>query len=479
MHVVSHMTPDRDGAAVAARGQSPVVSAMHRATTGEPVVVRDWSSAMSISTPPPPKTRSSNEVQTAPDAPARPAKKQRLLTDERWVVLVPFDEPFKPVLADRSLLEHYECRSAALLKHQPPDCEIEGRPAWNFYMSRSLLVAFLKSLTHGEFLYPKDTDAHEVTRTFEYEGIPMPGNCIQSLATQSLSQKAPTLGQRMRNEARGSRLSIYVSQVVHGLLDWPRLQAGLELAERGADPGFSASGTRVWIAFSPPPQLVRYPGADDIYQMAKKRQTWLNKNLQAVGVVHYRMVKAGLLDKEARDEQSFVTLVRHGVEIEPTHYYLSCKRDMPRNLRSENREALRHSDQFATSICNTVADHGEDRGQSMAERVEYARACIKLVAEMTEQAPNLSRLFGGQCSDPPRVSPAGSKAPVDTTPERHALANALRVHGIKVLAWSDERTPGVAPLVFPPAYLSATVAASPYVLLDCESRAAARDTSKE
>lgn len=429
-----------------------------------------------MASPPQAVTRSSAEARTAPGAPERPAKKQKLKTDERWVMLVSFDEPFRPVLADRTLLEHYNCRSAAMFKHQAPDCEIEGRPAWNFNMSRGLLVAFLKALTHGEFVYPKEVDAHEVVRTFEYEGIAMPGNSIKAPAGQTLTHAAPTLGQRMRREAQGSHLSAYVAQVVHAILGWPRLQQGLDDAERGMDPGFAASGTRVWIAIAPPPNVARWPGGDDTYQLAKKRPGWLNAQLQAVGAVHWNMVQSGALDKAARDEKSFVKLAREGVEIDPMYFYLSCKRDMQQKLRVEHRDAIRHSDQFATWVCNTVTMHGEDaQDKPMPVPVKYARVCIKLVSEMTYMAPNLTRVFGSQCVDPNKVNVPNGKAPVDATPERAALSKALKVHGIKILAWSDQRPDVADALVFPPAYRNATVHPSPYVLLDCGDRAAARE----
>ena len=58
-------------------------------------------------------------------------------------------------------------------------------------------------------------------------------------------------------------------------------------------------------------------------------------------------------------------------------------------------------------------------------------------------APNLTRVFGSQCVDPNKVNVPNGKAPVDATPERAALSKALKVHGIKILAWSDQR-PDVA-----------------------------------
>jgi len=424
-----------------------------------------------MATPPPPATRS---LSKAPGAPDRAPKRQRPATTEKWVLLVPFDDPFRPVLADRALLEHYGCRSAAMLAHEAPRAEIEGRPAYNFYMSRSLLVAFLKSLTHGEFIYPKDVDADEVVRTFEYEGIAMPGNAITS-DLPALGKGVQTLGQRMRRETKPSRFPAYVAQVVHALLSWPRLDAGLEEADRGGDPGFAASGTRVWVAFAPRPTVSHWPGGDDTYQLARKRPNWLNVHLQAIGQVHWRMVQNGRLEKDARDEQSFVVLARQGVEIHPASYYMSCVRDMPRNTRLQFRDETRHSDQFANWVCSTVSGHGEDKGQRMPEPVKYARVCIKLAIELIETAPDLTRVFGGQCTDPHRLNAQGKTA-IDATPERAALAKALKPHGVRILAWSDEAPPRVAnPLIFPPAYRMVPEPITPYVLLDCECKMPARE----
>lgn len=414
-------------------------------------------------------TRSSSKMAAPPDAPLRPTKKARTRSDERWVLLVPFDDPFHPVLTDRTLLEHYECRTAALLNQAVPDCEMEGRPAYNVNIGRSLLVAFLKSLTHGEFVYPKDVDEHEVARTFEFEGIAMPGNGVVA-KTLAPEVPLPTLGQRNRHEGKTSPLGAQISQLVHAILEWPRLAAGMDDAASGNNPGFTCTGTRVWIAFAPRPAMPHLPGKDATFQLVRKRPHWLVSWLQAIGYVQWRMVRAGKLDALARDQQSFVTLAREGVEIDPAYMFLSCRRDLAREARGEQRDMVTASDAFTRWVLSTVDAHGSDApDKPMPTPVKYARVCVKLAIDMIQRSPNLPNLFGGECvtDERSRSSQSNKTTQSDTTPERAALAKALRTHGIKLLGWAEgHQLSGVSPLVFPPAYRSQVAAYGPYLLLE-------------
>lgn len=388
------------------------------------------------------------------------------------MLLVAFDDPFHPVSADRTLLEHYNCRMASMLRHQDPDGEIEGRQFYNVNLSRSLLVAFLKSLTYGEFVYPKDVDEHEVLRTFEHEGIAMPGNGI---ATNEPAPELPlpTWGQRHRHGAKVSPLASQISQIVHALLEWPRLVCGMEAASNGNDPGFTCTGTRVWIAMAPRPTMPHMPGKDLTYNLVRKRPHWLVSSLQAVGLVHWRMVRAGKLDKEARDQHSFVALAREGVEIDPSYMFLSCRRDLPREARGEHREMCAHSDSFARWVLSTVDGHGVDGpDKAMPTPVQYARVCIKMAMDMVQRSPNLPTLFGGVCvtTDLSRTQiKVGKFAQMDTTPERSALTKALKTHGVRLLGWAETHTvSNVNPLVFPPAYRGLPAQLGPYMLLERE-----------
>jgi hypothetical protein len=334
-------------------------------------------------------------------------------------------------------------------------------------VSRSLLVAFLKSLTHGEFIYPKDVDESEVVRTFEYEGIAMPGNCIAHEG-RALGMPLPTLGQRHRHEARVSPLASQISQIVHAILEWPRLVCGMESAANGISPGFTCTGTRVWIALAPLPTVPDMPGKDLTFNIVRKRPHWLVSSLQAIGYVHWRMVRNQKLDGDARDEASFVTLAREGVEIEPAYMFLSCRRDLPQVARGESRtsrEMCQHSDSFARWVMSTVDGHGVDgHEKAMATPVKYARVCVKMAIDMVQRSPNLPTLFGGDCVTSERT---GHGKPGDTTPERAALAKALKTHGIKLLGWAEPPSlSGVTPLVFPPSHRSSAVQHGPFILLE-------------
>ena len=161
-----------------------------------------------------------------------------------------------------------------------------------------------------------------------------------------------------------------------------------------------------------------------------------------------------------------MTLAREGVEIDPAYMFLSCRRDLPREARSEQREMCQprtRSRAGCSARSTRTAPTRHDK--PMPTPVKYARVCIKLAIDMMQRSPNLPFLFGGACAD---CAPANAKARALTTPERAALAKGLKAHGCKLLGWAEpRRRPGTStPLIFPPAYRSGAAQYGPYMLLE-------------
>lgn len=270
------------------------------------------------------------------------------------------------------------------------------------------------------------------------------------------------LAMRKLEERPAQTMQHIVTLVANAMLEWPRLAFGIEANLRGSDPGFTCSSSRVWIRFAQRPFMERY-GGDEMYHLAKNRPYWLVATLGSIGWCHYWVAKRGIVSSDVRDAHSFTKLARQGLEMDSTHYFISCKRDMPRTKRSENREILRHADRFASWVLSTVDDFGAvghgTAASTIPSHVKYARASISMAERLVKETPNCSRLFNGDCAD---------ENDRRSTPERTLLEKTLKSRGAKVVRWKDfdEKDAPARPLVFPPSLLSKLHTDGPCVLID-------------
>jgi len=419
--------------------------------------------------PPKVQTRSSSELAKAPtteEASDAPAVKRARVDPPggepaRHVLLIPTDDPFRPMLVDRTLLRMFDCRTGAMLEHQPPEQTIEGRPAWPTYMSRAMLGAFMRALQVGSFCQPRGVDEHEVTSTFEYEGIAIPGNSLDAATSPEMQLALPGLGTNSKHDDRVERVERTMTQALHAIVTWPRLELGLQRASEGKGCGFACTRNRVWIGFTP--VLASHGGAesDAVYCMAKRRPPWLRLQLEAFGLVHYYCGVAKRLDPEARDETAFVKLAR-AIETDATSHFLACKRDWPQAMRHDatHQPAGEHSTAFALSVFNCVANHGADKGGELPVPVQYARACITVAERMLHELPDMGRMLSGSCVATTQGYKGKDKLP-EPTPERKAFERACKTHGIRVLEWRDCAPTGIGaygvkPLCFPPLFHRST-----------------------
>lgn len=354
-------------------------------------------------------------------------------TDARWVLFCCFDDPFRPVLVDGSLLRSASCRSAKMIEHQPHDGTHGRLRMWRVNIARGMLCAFLKSLQHRTFIIPKDVAYQEAVQLFDMEGLPIPGGNICPSRSDLVEVGLPSLATKKAVESAAERVDHVATLVANAIMEWPRLAMGMEACLRGDDPGFSCTATRSWVRFAERPGLERLAG-DEAVALAKRRPYWLFTTLQAIGYVHFKMARLGRIDPDARDEKAFTTLARAGVDCDSAHYFLSTKRDMPRQQRGEHRDVCRHADRFANTVLATVVDAAKD--QPITANVKYARATIVMAESLVREAPNCFRLFNGDCAD------ANDRK---GTPERRAFERALKARGATVLQWRDAR--GDAPAV--------------------------------
>lgn len=381
---------------------------------------------------------------------------------------IPFDEPFRPVMVDTTLLKEFQCASAKLLEYDAPHCEVEGLPAWRVTHGRAVLVAFLKSLKHHEFILPKGVDFHEAMKMLDFEGVGVPDHPVV------LEHRIGGVGVQALETAPTERLNRTCAAISHALLQWPRLSDALERVGVGGEASSASSSTRCWVRFAEKPKMERY-GGDEMYWMAKNRPRWLQATLAAIGFLHHGMVERGEFASDERTETAFSKLHGQGVEVDNTIHFMSCKRDRSNRLERERTSkpaeahcvASRHAHRFATEVIQTVVEHGKSKVQvappPIPERVMYARASVSAAHKLVSKTPHCAHLFSGDFAD--------DRDAKGLTPERRALEHALKPRGVAVVQWksSDElRGRKIEPLIFPPSYMTPLLERSdgPCALLD-------------
>jgi hypothetical protein len=405
------------------------------------------------------------------------SKKQRLAPDVQYVLLSPFDEPFHHVRVDRKIIDEYDCHTAKMLRTDAPHFYAEGMPAWNVNVTRSMLIAFIKSLVTHELVIPKDVTYDEAVRMLDYEGIGCPGNEIEEpkLRESLLHPKSVGFGVYKAEEAAAERMARVATMVANAIVEWPRPRIMITETLDGKDTDASGSASRFWVRFAPRPAMEKY-GGDELYALSRKRPAWLQTTLGAIGFVHCDLVRRGEIEASARDEPSFTKLADYIRNRDMTRYYISVRRDMPRHHRDLNRDVIKHADRWAAWVMTTVADHGDvrdmvqlapnddrrtRRGAGSAVTM-YARAAIALAEREMTQTPNCYRLFSGDCCDEEKKV---------STPEREVLKKALKARGAKIVRWRDNPTEGekpISPLAFPPSFYSHLIGDGPCALIEME-----------
>ena len=151
--------------------------------------------------------------------------------------------------------------------------------------------------------------------------------------------------------------------------------------------------------------------------------------------------------------------------------------DMPRDQRvhasgtvlarsaTPEQRALLAAFNFAGRCVLKVRDHGpiitDEQRENVPVDVMFARACCSLARDKRDAMPRLADYYSGLLAE----SAEGS------TPEREALAAALKARKVKVKRWTEGAPGGVTPLVYPPglrqeAYQQVGNATGPCVLLE-------------
>lgn len=378
--------------------------------------------------------------------------------------LLGFDNLYQPVSTDMSVLRHYSCRTAKMIDNGDEAMSVaeDGTPMFRSWMTRSMLICFMKSLTLGKLCTSADVSYSDARDMFDFEGICVPSSDdIAEYNAYALKNGIDVMGIGLNKRAETlmettERIS---DAIAMALCEWPRLEHGLESQFSGDDAtdqtvGFSCTPTRCWIRLLGPLAKIIPHTPDPIYSVCKNRPFWLASTLYLVGVIHQRLVTLKKIVADDRSEAAFFAL-EAGINQDPLQHFASTRCDVPKAWRDRAIRSLGAAERFAVSTLNEVTERGPlKEGDKISNTCKFSRATVSLAIKLVSSTPRISKMFAGGCEDREGA-----------TPERAALAKALKKYKIKVVRWGEEPKA----LCFPPSFRSQGLAEGPCVLLGFEN----------
>lgn len=385
-----------------------------------------------------------------------------------FVYLMGIDNPFQPVRADLKLINYYECRTAKEIQHESCAYKDEfGVPVYNSWMTRNMLVCFLKSLTVGKMCLDGVT-YNEAVSMFDYEGINVPSKedaMSYSRMVHSIEGQSMGIGMNKRSETLMDTTTRIAESIVHAIMEWPQLDHGLESAFNseadGLEPNkpahFTCTPTRCWIRFMQPSTSIMegYGTADATHALCKRRPQWFVSTLCGIGTVHSRLVSTNKIDPNDSSESAFFAL-EEGIRNDPSHHFVSTRVDIPSQWSKRINKLSDDAHRFACMVLSEVLNAGPFKADDkISPSSKYCRACVALAIKLVLNTPRIATMFASGCEDDK-----------GTTPERQALSMALKKHHIKIIKWGNDENA----LVFPPSFKTFYSAIeSPCVLLGFEN----------
>jgi len=297
-------------------------------------------------------------------------------------------------------------------------------------MTRSMLVTFLRSLSLGELSLSKGVTIGEALKVFHYEGVNVCGK-----ASNRVEVPSHGIAFAKRDLRVSEAIDKLCSKIADAIVQWPRLESTLDAPMSESEVGtssFTATATRAWVRFADKPREVQSDG-DTILALATQQPRWLSDGLVALGMVLVNLSQRDAPFLKLRDEEAFKKLWRC-VEDDPLGCFFGVKMDFCKaSLTDKTRSKVARAEKFANEVRSGILNNSPN--------LAYYRAAVMSVDYVRRISPLCTRLFNGACADD-----SGN------TPERSALKKALKMRGVNIVRWVDNRDPAVRPLVFPPSW---------------------------
>jgi hypothetical protein len=268
------------------------------------------------------------------------------------------------------------------------------------------------------------------------------------------------------------RIEKICETVADAIVQWPALETAMRTSTGSSilpsgivvvAPEATVSSSRAWIRFAPQPQVVDEPGVNFVVSLFGKAPRWFASTMAGIGSMHHRMSQEQPELAKSRSCDAFKRLAK-AIDEDPLGCLFNVRFDAHRQLCEQKlKKEITRGEKFYAEMRQHVLSHaasaGEDASNPPPLGVQYARAVSTYAENLLTNSFTCERLFSTACADE-----SGG------TPERTALKKALKKRGVSVLRWSDERVPGVKPMVFPPSWRDPAVGGSvgPAVLLGFE-----------
>lgn len=385
-----------------------------------------------------------------------------------YVLFSCFDDPEKYVEANIEMLESFKCRLSSVVKHTEPCVLPDGRTFWRAGMTRGMLITMIRSLTLGELVVSKEVTVSEALVALEYEGVNVGGNAPKP----TVEHPRPGVGFSKQMETSREALVSVCSRVADAILQWPCMETAMDSAlgslfvtkEDHKGEGFgwlpkkpqidvSVTSERAWVRFADRPKMGVYSREESdkrCNHLLCENPRWFMESVIAVGIIHHKLsIKLGDDFAKTKNWKNFKLLVQE-IEADPLGPFFCVRVDMSKmTCDTKARKELLKGERFLSDIRQPIIDWMKNTASDSSARpnmaVQYSRSIVTLVDQIMHQMPVCARIFSAACSDTN-----------GTTPERTELKKALKVRGVTVIRWSEERVPNVKPLVFPPNWRETT-----------------------
>lgn len=358
----------------------------------------------------------------------------------RFALVSCFDKRDELIEVDVSLLEPFNCRLYALIRHNAPYTDVSGKHFWRCNMTRAMLQTFVRSLEHGELSLSKNVSVAEALTTFEYENVDIGIPAERKGEMIGLRQPPTGVAFAKRTERVSDDIMRASELIAHSIVRWPRLESSMDAALRGFPESCTCTATRAWVRFTRKP-LVHLDKGDSALSLARNWPPWVENKLRAFGHLHNKLVRDKVVGEKDRDAKAFDALFG-AVQRDQLSWFMATPFDWPRHAMDRTMRKMHlYAEAFANEQREAILNANVAKGQDPPETLQYARACMSLAESLLYEAPNIATVFAGQCSDDQGKSP-----------ERVQLQRSLSQRGIKIVRWSEDDKNPQRPLVFPPSW---------------------------
>lgn len=359
---------------------------------------------------------------------------------EKYVYVTCFDNPFKLIECELSILEPFQPRLLLAIKYEPPSLDQHGRKFWRTGMKYAVFLTFMHSLRHQRLGIGHGLTLNEVMNAFAYEGVVLAPPATEREHFKRLAEPHGGVGfSGAKREPIKDYLELVTEQIGNAIIYWPRLMEMLKTAKLGGRAAENcASTTACWISLDVKPgmQYLQDESQEPLNSLCDKNPPWLLTLLQSVGVTRAQQIRSGVLTDEY--SMAHFTALTRSIRASPLQSLWGILNDVPKHARSgEQAQDFYMAKRFAHNVRETVMLAPQEKDLN---KVTFCRALVGFVLDIMRESPSYSSTFGPECCDD-----------TNSSPERKLLTAALKERKVRIVRWGapSAQAAKLRPLAFP------------------------------